>query len=354
MRMRYKAKVTIYIVTQICILLLIPVVILAVAGYFRTPKVVADIPKEFYETNDNNFVNKNMLDLNEKYVAAATFVGLHMKLVVLNDNKPIFTKFTRTDICFRLHDDTLYYLDRTTLYKVDLKTDEETVFRTNVRLFHLYEDLLIYETMGDYTASIESELISVNLKTQEQTLIMTGLSRHSLFDGVLYYQKHDEPGTFDERLKVLSLKDGSHSVLTPDNLKVVHLTELMQIYDEDIVFIYTGSLFLLSTETNEIRTAPFAPEGYPLFTSPLFACKDGFVYAPFAQYDLVWYNLIRKEHETNGLWRISVDTLEKEKVSDVNYCSVACFGDSLIVFSYDDVCIFNTETFETTKLIEWK
>jgi hypothetical protein len=99
---------------------------------------------------------------------------------------------------------------------------------------------------------------------------------------------------------------------------------------ENLLFIEnTNELLILDLDTNEYRTIEFADRNGGLNYQSLIV-SDSYVFASFQYQKSIDYLITYPaDHESNGLWKIDPQTLEKEKICDESFVQLYLFGDHL-------------------------
>lgn len=314
-------------------------------GFFKTVTLVGDIPQGFHIANDNNYVENNRFDANETYIGFITEHGFFTKLTILKDTESVYTVYN-THYKFRLVEDKLVYLKDNTLYFVDLLSKKKTKVSNSVRKFALWQGDIVY------IDSARDQLIIYDFDTKKSVLVESGVNRFSLLGNDAYIIPLGAHSSFCKK----SLLHGTETTIFSHELVVESWNNrYFRKCGEEIVWIDGRSLMFSNLDTGVSRETQILPDNFSQVYYQWYTIDNNYAYVSLQKY----YNydhllLLLQEDESNGLWRVNVETLKKEKVSDVRYTSLAYFGDHLVGTFENELYIIDTETFEATKLIEWK
>ena len=243
---------------------------------------------------------------------------------------------------FKIYKDKIIFIKNDKLWSKDIDTGTTIFLSDNTRDFIVYNNKVIYQKLDPYTYI--ADLYLCDLNGGNQRILCKHIDNYCINGDSLYIITANA----DPRLILISLTDFSYEEVMPFGYGFVNS---MMVCGNNLLFYSNYDLKLLDLTTLKINDLKI--DDFIRGNKIDFVCDENSIYLTF-QY--VRYNgslVSDVESEDNGLWKINLETCEKEKILSDVFWDLYLAGNGQLFGTLDGVpYLIDTETKQIQKIID--
>ena len=304
---------------------------------FNQENNIAFTPTKNTSTNYNNYIFFNYLDYAYDKFAFVKDGLLKSKLTVI-DSKNNYKNLSEINPPFSIYRDKIIHLNKENLTVTDINTNSDSLIQSNVYNFMVYKDSVIFHTnslTNNKTDIEKNSLYIYDLVSEKKQILYKEVSAFCINKDKLF----------------IITKENMLIEMSLDSLAVKDIMQI-DITSYPIYFIVYKEKIILQNSTNRFDIIDLnSKEITPLYISNKsynnnkvsFICDDNNFYYSFQATKTDGSVVINTAGDNNGLWKVNIETLEKEKVLDETFNSLYLFEENLL-FGIRESNLFRIDT----------
>lgn len=304
----------------ISLLVILGVVIIFTTNIFNPVKLNFS-PISISSVNYNNYVSDNLIDYkdNKLYCLKPNLLSSHLTIIDTNGK----TKYINgVDHPFQISNDNIIYISNKNLYERNINTGKTNKISSDAIKFLVYNDLIIYCSKlkwSDRLGKWENSITVFNSTTKEHKVAFENSDKFYIYHDKLYVVDIDDTiiefsldGFVSKRLFSIQNQGYGYTILfVKDKLLITY--GLQSFFD------------ILDLKTQQCQTIWISDDSPAKINA---ICNDDSIFVSFQAQNMDGSIITNKKSNSNGLWKINPETLEKHKISSTVYKTLYLFGDN--------------------------
>ena len=342
-----KKWIVILIISIIAVVIAVLGVVIIISNSHNT---LSFIPQNNVSVNRNNY-DYNSFDYQNGRFAYLDYRFLKKELILV-DTEGNHKYVSGIDEEFSIAENKIIFIKNPNFgnnYKLmskNIDTGKTELLSDWVLNFVIYDNNIIYEqniTSENFDGLYNSNSLNIcDLNGEDRRILCKDIDNYCVNGDSLYIVTDDD----NPRLISISLKDFSHEDIMPIDYGFV---PFMMSSGDRLLFYVDNGFELLNLQTKEFKNL-----GLDFTAKKIdFICDENGIYLTLQN---VKYNgslVSDVESEDNGLWKINLETFEKEKILSDVFWDLYLAGNGQLFGTLDGVpYLIDTETKQIQKIID--
>lgn len=331
--------ITVLIAISIACIVALIISLFHVADAFSNPGSLTITPSTDITVNYNNYI-LNTGSFDYKYGMFAWSYNDDLNIV---DNTDTSKKIENVGNTFQLHLKGVVYLKHGRLTLVD-ENNNHSLIAENVEKFIVRRNEILYTSCAE---SCDSRLYVCNTETMQSIELSENVVAFSVDEGQMYVlTRNTAKGLMDGTLTVFS---GNKPTKTVD-FHLPYLPFDFMVVGETIIFENENDMVLF--DLKEEKETRLSISDRTIRDELVYIANNKYIFVSYQSLEYDGSIIKESKHEANGLWRIDLSTMQKEKISDNTFENLFLCGNDFLVGTIQGDVYTVLNDGNTLKLIE--